>query len=789
MSAVGKPMLVGWKVSTLASNIASVRYRAVIPMLALESTGVRSRLFSSGLESNLDGVDVLVIVKSFTADDLRLAQLAAAKGTRVVYDLCDNIFIGDYASRRHGVTPAQMFLSIADHASCVVVTTEPLAEVVRAQVPNVPVVVIPDGIETLSLAKRISRVLRDAVAFERAQRLRIVQQRVRNVVRRVRTEGVGLIPSLVGYVARRMGGALVGPVRRRLHRRTARQQVPAAPTLVVGAQQAAPAVERPAARRIVWFGNHGAEHASFGMLDILVYREALETLAKEQDIELVVISNNHRKYLENIAPLAIPSRYLEWSAKQVDQALKDAAAVIVPNTLDPFSICKSPNRTVLALASGVPVVATMTPALHPLADYLYTGDPLEALRRLLADPAGERAKALDGYRRAEALYGMKAIQVQWLRLLRELPEAGTAEVLTQPYLAVVLHLAQDLDLALPVLKEAHSAGVTCEAWCSASLFTKSPRVLTMLKAQQIPFRVLPNEEGLGRFTFPDRTRVLLTVAESSLGPHRVPRMLSEAAVRQGLFVATMQHGFENVGLTYEDSIHTMEKVTFAAQRIYIWGPLHTLHPRASATVRARCVPVGCPKEASIEATGVAKLLPSDRPVVGIFENLHWHRYTEDYKRQFLDNAMALARAYPHVQFVIKPHHAGLWLTKRYEGERPAGDNLMIVDPQSNDWENHTAAAFMEHLSAVITSPSTVALDAARLGIPVAVVAGDLALDNYLPLPLLNDTSDWLAFVAQALDPDRKPALQQQSAQFVDLVLVPGAAARRIVEDLRATGGA
>ncbi|MDB5861087.1 MAG: hypothetical protein JWQ76_4776, partial [Ramlibacter sp.] len=563
---------------------------------------------------------------------------------------------------------------------------------------------------------------------------------------------------------------------------------PGVPALAAPGATAAVA-PRPTARRIVWFGNHGAEHAKFGMLDILEYREALETLALEQDVELVVISNNHRKYVENIAPLAIPSRYAEWSSKRVDLELKDAAAVIVPNTLDPFSICKSPNRTVLALASGVPVVATMTPALHPLADYLHTGDPLEALRRLLADPAGERAKALEGYRRAEALYGMKAIQVQWLRLLRELPEGGTKSALSHPYLAVVLHLGQDLDLALPVLKEARAAGITCEAWCSASLFSKSPRVLPMLKAQQIPFRVLPNEEGLTRFTFPSRTRVLLTVAESSLGPHRVPRLLSEAAVRQGLFVATMQHGFENVGLTYEDSIHAMEKITFAAQRIYIWGPLHTLHPRATAAVRARCVSVGCPKDASPEAANLDRLLPGDRPVIGIFENLHWHRYSEAYRRQFLDNSMALAAAYPHVQFVIKPHHAGLWLTKRYEGERPASDNLMIVDPQATEWENHTASALMGRLSAVITSPSTVALDAARLDIPVAVVAGDLSLDNYLPLPLLNDTSDWLAFVAQALDPERKPALQQQSAQFVDLVLVPGAAAKRIVEDLRATGGA
>jgi glycosyltransferase involved in cell wall biosynthesis len=783
MSSQPRPLSVGWKVHSLAANMASVRYRALLPVVALEPAGVRSRVFRTGLEANLDGLDVLVIVKSFTPEDLLLAQLAAARGIRVLLDLCDNIFIGDYAARSNTVAPAHIFLAMAEVATAIVVTTEPLAEVIHARVPGANVVVIPDGIETGDVSRQIHQVLREAVASEKAQRLQLLQQRVRNGLRRVRLEGVRVLPSLAGYVIRRVARALL----RRLDRwtRDGEHRV-----MRRGTRHEEQVPQRRSAKKIVWFGNHGAEHARFGMLDILDFRGALEAVAKEHDVELVVISNDRRKYEANIAPLAIPSRYLEWSQRTVERWLDEAAVVIVPNSLDPFSLCKSANRTVLALAHGSPVVATATPALEPLADFISTGDPLSALLEILADVEQARVRARQGYKRAEALFGLAALREQWFALLRDLPAAQkTVQRAPDPWLVVVLHLMQDLDLALPILRRARNHGVSYEAWCSAALVAKSPRVFVTLRQEGIPFRILPTAQALNDFRFAPATRVLLTVAETNLGPHRLPRALTEAAKRQGLFVATLQHGFENVGLTYDDSLQSLDKVDIAAERIYIWGPKHTLHPRIREDVRARCVPVGCPKDPSVPAADLKGLLPEGRPIVGIFENLHWHRYSDAYRQAFLANVTAMAGEFPHAVFLVKPHHAGLWLTRRYEGERPEADNLVVADPQDPAWERHTASALMPHLAAVITSPSTVALDAARLGLPVAVVAAGLDLDNYRPLMLLDTREDWRVFVAQALDAGGRTALKQQSSQFVAAVLTAGDAADRILEDLRETAGA
>lgn len=191
-----RPMQIGWKVQSLTADIASVRYRALLPMLALESVDVKNRLFSSGLELNLDGLDVLVIVKSFTPDDLLLAQHAASRGIRVVIDLCDNIFIGEYGKSAGKTSPAQIFDAIAAQADAIVVTTEPLATVIRQRLPHVQVSVIPDGIETPAMHKGMQKQLRDAQLLAKKHAWCVLERKLGNLVVRLREEGFGLAVSL-----------------------------------------------------------------------------------------------------------------------------------------------------------------------------------------------------------------------------------------------------------------------------------------------------------------------------------------------------------------------------------------------------------------------------------------------------------------------------------------------------------------------------------------------------------------------------------------------------------------
>jgi hypothetical protein len=141
-------MKIAWKLSALDAGVASVRHRALFPLIALREHKISARVVGPGSSHDLSGVDVLVIVKGFTADDLQLAQTAAALRIPVIYDLCDNIFAPGYGDQSAS-QPVAIVRQIARWAAAFVTPTDALAEQVRAHLDtDVAVHVVPDGIET-----------------------------------------------------------------------------------------------------------------------------------------------------------------------------------------------------------------------------------------------------------------------------------------------------------------------------------------------------------------------------------------------------------------------------------------------------------------------------------------------------------------------------------------------------------------------------------------------------------------------------------------------------------------
>ncbi len=756
--------------------------------------------------NNLRGLNVLVIVKSFTADDICLVQEAGARGIPVVFDLCDNIFIDGYG-KKEGCSVVGMFLSIANYATAIVTTTEPLADEIRRYVgAHVPVYIALDGIETESLTEAVRRRLltvRPSISISQLRKLTgLADKLIRKLKLLQSASFTGLMRRLAEhcrkflhwrYWAKKLYRRY-DSFRNRWHARTMGTQAIAlneATPPIIGSIPADVVFESRGVipsgdrvRRILWFGNHGAPHARFGMLDLLEVREALESIATEFSVELVVVSNNLKKYRQYILPMAISSHYAEWSAVAMAQHLSEADIVVIPNTCDPFSICKSANRSVLALLHGVPVVATRTPALMPLSECCELDDFQTGLRHYLANPEHARRHVERGQKLIAELYGQPLIGAAWLSILEMAINAPSRSQEESGEFIVVLNLIQDLDLAVPVLQAAQQCSLTVEVWCSPTLFVKSPRVKTTLGGLGIRWRVFPDQrDKLQIAKLLRKAKALLTVSETNLGPHRFTYHLTKIARKAGIVTGTMQHGFENVGLSYSDALHSIDKINFAADRIYIWGPLQTLHPDVSSETRVKCLPVGCPKPAESIPANLSGLLPLEGIIVGVFENLHWHRYSDDYRRFFLDGVQRLATSFPHITFLVKPHHAGVWLTGRHTGDRPDAPNLIIADPEDPAWEPFTATQLLGYLHAVITSPSTVVLDAARIGLPVAVVAHTLNCDNYAPFFSIRTEDEWLGFVDAAQALPTRAGLIESGQKFVNRVLMSGDAAKLIVDDM------
>jgi len=786
MTTAPRRLVIGWKVSTLAPQIASVRYRALLPILALEQDGVECRIFSDRHCIDLEALDALVIVKGLSLEDHELAQLAFAKRVPIVLDLCDNIFVNSYgqSASEFTPTPADTFATMARLASTIVVSTEPLADVVRLHCGRErEIFVISDGVESSTQFQEISARLKAARLVERRQILHIAGRRL------LQSNFGGL--AWTAIIKRLTKIAEIVTAKRNLYaslRNQMSKAIGAADRRRERGAKCSPFEYRSGSARqqILWFGIHGAEHASFGMLDLLLIQADLEQIAREFDVELVVVSNSHQKFQHQIAPLKIKSRYLDWTASVVEQQLQSAALVIIPNSLDSFSLCKSANRTVLALNAGVPVVATLTPALSGLAGCIQTGSFLDGMRWYLSDADRAAHDVRQGQAVIGQMFGSKRIASMWLDVLQTAVQTRGASALPaegppDAELVVAIHLIMDIDLALPVIRRAQDMGIAVLVLCNSEIRATKPDMEALVRehCQQYLFvhRIMLDRN----FLFPASAKALLTFSETNLRPHAFNRQLTKVANRAGLATYTAQHGFENVGLTYDDAIQPIRKISFASRHIFIWGGLETLHPSVLASSRRKCIPMGCPKPAQGTRAVLPDTFSSSKPVVGVFENLHWKRYPDDYRKAFISNVLQLAGQYPEILFLIKPHNAGLWLTSRFQGALPSLPNIVIADPKSPQWTSSTASGLFWRCAAVITTPSTVALDAARHGLPVAIVATGLALDNYAPLPLLREPQDWHRFVADAIEPQERRQLVDLAQGFCQRVVLPDGAELRMVE--------
>ena len=350
----------------------------------------------------------------------------------------------------------------------------------------------------------------------------------------------------------------------------------------------------------------------------------------------------------------------------------------------------------------------------------------------------------------------------------------------EPQILLYLNLPQDLDMLLPLAIRLKANNRPIAIAVSDKALSQSPRIQTLLSAAGILPQIISHKAAVSGLQ-PSLSNIcaVITASESTANAHRGAYMLTQRANQQGILTYTMQHGYENVGMTYFDEEYPVGRIMFASQTVFTWVPLKDIPSETPAETRKKCVAVGCPK--FIDAPGLNVQVPGrdpNAPLVAVFENLHWERYDDRYRQHFLADLEASALSHPDVTFLVKPHHTGLWLTKRYQGRLPAASNLIIADPKDPQWEVFTAPALIEIADAVITTPSTVAIDAVRACKHVAVVAYDMHLPAYTPLPLLRSQDDWRSLIFNLEE-------TTASEKFAQHRLVPGDAVCKIIQQLEA----
>ena len=519
-------------------------------------------------------------------------------------------------------------------------------------------------------------------------------------------------------------------------------------------------------KRIVWFGAGRRPGGEGGVAELLLAACDLADLAEEMPIQLEVVGRSPRAARRFLKQLPVPITFYRYAPWRVRQRLRRADLCLLPGGGDAQSLGRSPKRAGLASALGVPVVAGAP-----------TSSMLPAMRAALTD------RTL----RSDQEHDARSVTAAWRQAIetaatQRRPGGIVPRAASKLRVLLLLQQFQDIDLIVPVAEAASvHADIEVRVAVLSKIAVPASRRLRTLCGNGAQIEFWQGADLLGNRIAPERLAVDVAVTASE-GPGvgaRFARAFVAASRAAGARALSLQHGLDNGGLTFGPRLRTN---AFMADMILTWGAAHRLTDAAAPEVREKAVAVGCPKRA-FHRSDFADFPHADRPFIAVFENLHWRRYDDAYRARFVSDLAATAEAAPDMRFVVKPHMGGQWFV-RSGSAPPLPSNVEIAHPAAARWRRFTADAFLAHASAAITTPSTIALDAARYGVPAALVTYGIAARNYHPLPRLEQSADWLEFIDQI----RRGSYDSRTLEafFADAV-VPGDAVARILTVIRMAG--
>lgn len=429
---------IGWFLQKVDVSSASARYRC-FHFARVLADNFESEYFTryQDLKSEIDSLDVIIVVKRLDRAVIDIAALAQHTGKPIFLDLCDDLIHPGYPNRDEPGLAITVLRAVAPVLAGITVPSAEMAAriedyLVSAGRPPCPCHVIPDIAETGDLFSATTRFV------------------------------TGRPPLVMPLVGNGPGFLDV---------------------------QEAPGESRN--KKIVWFGNYGAHHSDFGMFSLKSRLKPLREFHQEVPLELVVISNSKPVFDALVDKCGFPTRYVPWSGSAVYEELLNADAALLTTGTDDFCTVKSSNRVLQALACGIPVIANKSTSLAELEDVILSGNMRRCLE-LCLKPENQQliAARMDQARRIIDRYTPEILARGWSILLtraigQHLVKAATVQ---RAGLLLVLGQGDELDDALTAIRAMNNTPrLDYHLLVSTELMDADPRFARALHAA----RVLP----------------------------------------------------------------------------------------------------------------------------------------------------------------------------------------------------------------------------------------------------------------------------------------------------------
>lgn len=157
--------------------------------------------------------------------------------------------------------------------------------------------------------------------------------------------------------------------------------------------------------KILWFGIGDNPSFPVGLEDLAAQADQLRAFEQRGfTVQLTVLTNErslNKRGLALLSRLGLSINLKTWSVEAEQIALSENLLSYLPVNSQPFSVAKSLNRAVTALAGGTQLLSVGYPLYAPLSDFIYRGscDLLDDLSRdalkLRGDTLGALAETLD----------------------------------------------------------------------------------------------------------------------------------------------------------------------------------------------------------------------------------------------------------------------------------------------------------------------------------------------------------------------------------------------------------
>ncbi len=416
---------IGWLVGTVDFNVASVRYRCAHPVSNLSQRGLANIVYTKldAIERDIEQLDVLMIVKRLDLGVINVVAAAADASKQVYLDLCDDLISEDGRSVLRGA-PRAALRAVAPMLTAITCPTTAMQSRIYGHLQadglsNVVVKVLPDCIETDEVYGRCKAVW-------------------------ATTPGVS------------------------------------APSAAVADLRGPAALDiAPAPVRLCWFGNWGGPQSDFGLMSLLPVLARLNAYEHRHELMLHLVSNHPAlgQFIQHKAKF--PVIYHDWSREHLSALLAQTQFTLITSGDDQFSVTKSPNRALLSLAAGVPVIVE---AGAESAGVLWANAEDVPLAERICEILNEareqgyalvRDRMLAPVKPALARFRIERIGSSYVELFSHRPKALQATAFERPTrIAHVFGADEDLDLALEIRQACTASGIEFLAITSLGELTR-----------------------------------------------------------------------------------------------------------------------------------------------------------------------------------------------------------------------------------------------------------------------------------------------------------------------------